>query len=75
MPAIFNVFSNFATMCLLDYLADGIICGGLRGHKGSFPNYKTGKLGITALANSAQLAVSEPTGSVMWCAYPEAGPD
>ena len=28
MPAIFNVFSNFGTMCLLDNLADSAICGG-----------------------------------------------
>ena len=29
VPAIFNVFSNFDTMCLLDNLADTAICGGL----------------------------------------------
>ena len=29
VPAIFNVFSNFGTMCLLDNLADSAICGGL----------------------------------------------
>ena len=29
MPAIFNVFSNFGRMCLLDNLAEAAICGGL----------------------------------------------
>ena len=29
MPAIFNVFSNFAKMCLLDNLADSTDSGGL----------------------------------------------
>ena len=29
VPAIFNVFSNVGTMCLLDNLADTVICGGL----------------------------------------------
>ena len=29
MPAIFNVFSNFGTMCLPDNLVDSAICEGL----------------------------------------------
>ena len=29
LPAIFNVFSNFGTICLLDNLVDSAICGGL----------------------------------------------
>ena len=30
VPAIFNVFSNFSTMCLLDNLVDSAICVGMQ---------------------------------------------